>query len=65
MKMLEHEFPDDALEWHKSYLITGEELYWLMEIEALLSRIGRHDDSMVMHKIVESALEHEYEDEDE
>ncbi len=65
MKMYGHEFPDDALEWHKCYLINGEELYWLMEIEDTLARKGLRDDSMLMNKIVKSALEHEFEEDDD
>lgn len=65
MKMLGHEIPDDALDWHKCYIINGYELHWLIEIEHRLTLMGEHDDSMAINKIVKSALDHEWEDEEE
>ena len=65
MKMLGHEIPDDALDWHKYYIINGYELHWLIEIEHRLARMGAHDDRMAINKIVKSALEHELEEEEE
>lgn len=64
MRMLGHEIPDDAVDSHKCYIINGDELYWLMEIEGMLARMGRHDDSMTLNKIIKSALDNELEDEE-
>ncbi len=62
--MLGHEIPDDAVDSHKCYVINGDELYWLMEIEDWLSRMGRHGDSMTLNKIIKSALDNELEEEE-
>ena len=65
MEILGHEVPEDAFEWHKTYLINGEELYLLMEIEGMFARTGKHDLSTLMNKLIKSALEHELEEEEE
>lgn len=63
MEMLGHEIPDDALDAHKCYIIDGDELYLLMEVEGLLARMGKHEISMHLHNLVRSALDNELEEE--
>ena len=63
MEMLGHVLPDDALDPHKCYIINGDELYLLMEVEAVFARMGKHEISMHLHNLVRSALDNELEEE--
>lgn len=64
MEMLGHVLPDDALDSHKCYVINGDELYLLMEVEGMLSRMGKHETSMLLLHLIRSALDNELEEEE-
>lgn len=64
MKLFGYELADDAVDSHKCYIINGDELYWLMETEVMLARMGKVEESKCLSNIIRSALANELEEEE-
>ena len=66
MKMFGYELPtEDSLDWHKMYIIGGDDVYWLMSIENILSKNGMTPQSDALNKIIKELLDHPLEEDEE
>lgn len=66
MKMFGYELPtEDSLEQEKTYLIGGDDVYWLMSIEKALFKKGIFRESDALNRIIKEILNYPLEEDTE